>query len=220
MIRPWTPGRLALALALAVSLVAGLLAVPAEAAARPKLSRGLLSVADLPRGYRAWTPAYEAYAASTNPACSKTLDELEFSTPRLRGVEYARAGFARGDFGPWVLENLRRYPSQATADRDLTRVLGVLRGCSSFQHAYSGEKPAVLTLKLTPIALGKIGSRSKAVWITANANGSWAYGEILVLSRVRGTLVVLSQLGFKRPDPKAARTLARRAAAKARTVAG
>jgi hypothetical protein len=42
----------------------------------------------------------------------------------------------------------------------------------------------------------------------------------MTLTRVRGTLMVLDQLGFRPPDAEAAQALAARAAAKARKVAG
>ncbi|MEV8638261.1 hypothetical protein AB0395_42070 [Streptosporangium sp. NPDC051023] len=205
---------------LLIPLVLVLLSGPAYGDFQPQLWRGLLGVADLPAGYNAWKPTYEPYDASSSPACSAVLDELEFSKPRFRGVEYATAGFAKGKFGPWVLETLRRYPSVATADLDLDRVLGVLRNCSTFSHAYRGEKAAVITLKVTPVKMSGVGERSKALWITANTNDSWAYGEVLVLARTRGTVMVLSQLAFTPPDAKTAQAVVNRAAAKMGTVAG
>ncbi|MEV4547876.1 hypothetical protein [Nonomuraea wenchangensis] len=207
-------------LLLVASMTLGLLTGTAQASTLPPLSRGLLTTADLPKGYYAWTAEYQAYNASSNPACSKTMDELEFSTPRFRGVEYARAVFAKGDLGPWILENLRRYPNEATADHDFTRILNVLSGCSSFSQTYTGRDPAVITVTLTPIRMAKVGSRSKAIWVTAKSNGTWTYGEILILARVRGTFMILSQLGFKRPSPNTAQAIADRAAAKMRKVAG
>ncbi|MEW1837676.1 hypothetical protein AB0392_06955 [Nonomuraea angiospora] len=209
-------GRLVLVAGMALGLLTG----TAQAGALPPLSRGLLTAADLPKGYYARTAEYQAYSASSNPACSKTMDELEFSTPRFRGVEYARAGFAKSDLGPWILENLRRYPNEATADHDFTRILNVLSGCSTFSQTYTGRDPAVITVTLTPIRMAKVGSRSKAIWVTAKSNGRWAYGEILMLARVRGTFMILSQLGFKRPSPNTAQAIADRAGAKMRKVAG
>ncbi|MER6576755.1 hypothetical protein [Nonomuraea sp. NPDC001023] len=207
-------------LLLVVSMALGLLTGTARAGALPPLSRGLLTAADLPKGYHAWTAEHQAYSASSKPACSKTMDELEFSTPRFRGVEYARAGFAKGDLGPWIMENLRRYPDASTADHDFTRILDVLSGCSAFSQTYTGQDPAVITVTLTPIRMAKVGSRSKALWVTAKTNGTWTYGEILVLSRVRGTFMILSQLGFRRPSPNTAQAIADRAAARMRKVAG
>ncbi|MEU8251527.1 hypothetical protein [Nonomuraea sp. NPDC048916] len=208
-------GHLAVVLAVALGLLAG----PAHGQARPKLRKGLLTVADLPSGYRSWKPVYEAYQSSTAPACSTVLDELEYSTFKYRGVEYASAGFSKGQFGPWVLETLRRYPTAGIADRDLTRILGTLRGCSAFSLAYTGAKPTVIDVKVTPMTMPKYGTRSKAMWITANVNGAWAWGNVLVLARSRGTLMVLSQLSFKPPTAGAAHAIAARAAARLRAVA-
>ncbi|MFF4415576.1 hypothetical protein ACFYY8_23845 [Streptosporangium sp. NPDC001559] len=210
---------------LAVPLLLALFVLPAGRAdgdtsrAVPALGRGLLTLADLPAGYAPWKPEYKPYSASTSPECAAVLDELEFSRPRYRGVDYAFAGFAaKGAFGPWVVENLRRYPTAVVADHDLDRVLRVLPRCSSFSLAYRGERPAVSVVRVTPIRMAALGDRSRAMWITVNVNGEWAYGEVLVLARVRSTLMVLSQLAFRPPKAAAAQAVAARAVARLRAA--
>ncbi|MEV4098079.1 hypothetical protein [Streptosporangium saharense] len=218
MSRAGTLGRTLLVVPLLLALLSGSTHGTAPAST-DVLGRGLLTLADLPAGYAPWRPEYEPYSASTSPECAVILDELEFNRFRYRGVEYATAGFAaRGPFGPWILENLRRYPTAAVADHDLDRVLGVLPRCSSFDLAYRGERPSVSTVRVTPITMAPLGDRSRALWITVNVNGEWAYGEVLVLARAGDVLMVLSQLAFRPPEVATAQTIATRAIERLRTA--
>ncbi|MEV4460136.1 hypothetical protein [Microbispora sp. NPDC049633] len=202
----------------ALTLVAALLPGAAPAAARPALSYGLLTTADLPRGYVAFRPAYQPYARASRPRCAALLDELDFSRPRRKGVEYASAAFTKGQFGPWITETLRRYPSANAAKKDLDGALKTLSGCSSFRISYSGKKAAEITVTIQPIAMPKVGGQSRAVWITVT-DGSWAHGEVLVLARTGDVMMILGQLAFKPPSPQTADRIAARAAQKMGAVA-
>lgn len=100
----------------------------------PELAGGLLTAADLPAGYQSYTRDYQPYDSSSDKPCSSLLDELEFNKPQLPGVEYASVGFSQGQFGPWIVETLRRYPSAEAAKRDVDPILARLRGGGAHGH--------------------------------------------------------------------------------------
>lgn len=78
-------------------------------------------------------------------------------------------------------------------------------------------------VKITPIDMTTVADWSRALWITASVTGSFrsfTLYEVLVLARIRSTLMILSQTADKEPTPETVRQIADRAAGKMRSVAG
>ncbi|MCG5211769.1 hypothetical protein [Streptosporangium sp. KLBMP 9127] len=192
-------------------------AVAAPAGSAAPLSSGLLTRADLPAGYSRFTPSYQKYQSSTAPTCSSTLDGLEFSKPRRRGVQYATVAYAKGETGPWVMETLRSYRS-GSAKKAFDQAVAKLRKCRDFEQTYTRPKPRrTVAVSVRGVRFPAVATQTWAAGI-AVAEGSLVLTNVLVLARHKNKIMILSQLGYEAPDAGTLTAIARRAAAKMRAT--
>jgi hypothetical protein len=179
------------------------------------LSQGLLRTADVPAGFRPWTPVGQVEATSTPPECARALNELEVDRPADPGASQTRVAFEESDSGPWIQEILRSYPP-GHAKTEFTGAVHVLTSAACRQFTVDAA-PTTATELISPLALPTLGSESWATRATYEGQ-QFTLTENLVLIRQGDLFGVLSFLGPEPPDPSRTTAIARAMLNRLRTL--
>src|SRR5262249_31749049 len=151
---------------------------------------------------------------SSKPACSDALDELELFHPHQPGVDQARVNFTGPEPGESLQEIIRRYPARGAAPA-LSDVRSRLQSCGSFLLTYADEQRTLV--RVVSAAAPSAGDESWAAQVVADT-GAIQLQENLLLLRVAGSLIVLSDLTPATTPLPGVDRLARLAADKLRTT--
>jgi hypothetical protein len=195
-------------LALAATLALTANATPRGQYTTAQLRARLLVSADLP-GWQNYQFVPDFPNGSNRPACLNAIDGLD-SANAPRGVTEAQAAFAQSASGPWILQTLRSYPGNASANA-VSAATATLSGCRSFALYWNGP-PEVATETIQPMGSVHLGNQSWAAEIAVNSVISDS--ETLILVRVGNSTMLLevaTAAGVPMPTFAQAKTIAARA---------
>jgi hypothetical protein len=157
----------------------------------------LLTGADVPAGYQDDTFTDYGPTSSSNSACMSTLNDLELHDDNSATVHQARAFFALSQSGPWLLEVLRSYPANNAA-ATFNSVTSLLSHCGTFTIHWPDGTSATETV--APSGSVGVGDQSWSAHTTVQET-AFTTAENMVVARVGGTLVIVSEVGSPTSPP-------------------
>jgi len=165
----------------------------APAPTEAQLKSALLTVADLPAGYKVDPSASTADddgATSDNPACTDTFKGFEKATLD-KDAPHVEAGFTGGENGPFLIQSLVGLDGDE-ASEEFALFRDSLRKCTTWTETdRDGTKT---TNTLAPMAFAKFGDDTESMKLTLNKLTLTVTANFIVV-RVGGTLCVLMHLG-------------------------
>ncbi|HET9655751.1 MAG TPA: hypothetical protein VFP72_10380 [Kineosporiaceae bacterium] len=165
------------------------------------LRAALVTAADLPSAYKAFTPkVVDETPSADRQSCYDMLQQLEVKDTTVPGAQQVVADFEADPQGAVELQHLiRSYPGQGAAQQ-YARAVSTLGSCPTLKITYANG--SVIQETLTPGALPGIQAPSGVqTWTTAvevNFGGGMVLHQVTVLMQTRDRLAVLT---FVNPDP-------------------
>jgi len=173
---------------------------PPEHSAAPRtkeqLTSALLTVADLPAGFRVSPPGRQTNSEDTtgDPGCRKvsaTYDALDAGTQPDQ-VAHAAMVFSKSEDLRGGDESLSSFKTEAAAKKEFSELVAAADVCHSF-GVETGATTTILTGK--PLRVPVVGDESRA-YRYAGADQGRRFWEDLMVFRVDGTLALLTLASF------------------------